>query len=156
MAITAAELMTSQPVTVSPETGIGKVAELLVERRISAVPVCRPDGSLAGIISELDVMKPFRDSIRRKRDRWLGLMAEGEALSQEFLDYLREDTKSAADLMMRQVVTASPTTTLGEIAELMVAHGVKRIPIIEDGRVVGIVSRSDLIRAIAAAPALLA
>lgn len=152
MAMTAADLMTPQPVTVSPETGIGKVAELLVDRHISAVPVCRPDGSLAGIISELDVMKPFRESVRRRRDRWLGLMAEGEALSAEFLEYLREDTKSAADLMMRQVVTAGPAATLGEIAELMVSHGVKRIPIIDDGRVVGIVSRSDLIRAIAASP----
>lgn len=154
MTVTAADLMTSPVITVTPDAGIGQVAELLVARRISALPVCKPDGSLAGIISELDVMRPFRDSVRRKRDRWLGLIAEGETLSLDFLDYLREDHKAASDLMVRQVVTATPRTTLAELAELMITHGVKRIPIIEGGSVVGIVSRSDLLKAIADTPAL--
>lgn len=152
MTITAADLMSSPAVTVTPDTHIGNVAELLVDKRISALPVCKPDGTLTGIISELDVMRPFRESVRRKRERWLGLIAEGEALSQDFLDYLREDSKAASDLMVRQVVTASPRATLAELAEIMVSHGVKRIPIVDGGRVVGIVSRSDLLRAIAGAP----
>ena len=154
MTMTAADLMTSPVITVTPDAGIGHVAELLVDRRISALPVCKPDGSLAGIISELDVMRPFRESVRRKRDRWLGLIAEGETLSLDFLDYLREDHKAASDLMVRQVVTATPKTTLAELAEMMISHGVKRIPIIDGGSVVGIVSRSDLLRAIAETPAL--
>lgn len=152
MTITAADLMTSPAVTVTPGTVIGEVAEMLVDRRISAMPVCRPDGSLVGIISELDVMRPFRESVRRRRERWLGLMAEGEGLSQDFLDYLRDDTKAASDLMVRHVVTGRPGSTLAELAEMMTSHGVKRIPIVDGGRVVGIVSRSDLVRAIATVP----
>lgn len=152
MTITAADLMTSPVVTVMPSTVIGDVAGMLVDKRISAMPVCRPDGSLVGIISELDVMRPFRDSVRRKRERWLGLMAEGEGLSQAFLDYLRDETKAASDLMVRHVVTGRPNSTLAELAEMMTSHGVKRIPIVDGGRVVGIVSRSDLVRAIAKVP----
>jgi CBS domain-containing protein len=152
MTVTAADLMTTPAITVETNTSIGMVAELLVDKQISALPVCKPDGSLAGIISELDVMRPFREAMRRKRDRWLGLIAEGEALSPDFLDYLKTDTKLASDLMARHVVTASPTATLPELAELMVEHGVKRIPIVEGGRLVGIVSRSDLLRAISKSP----
>lgn len=154
MTLTAAELMTSPVVTVTPSTGVGEIAELLVDKRISALPVCKPDGSLAGIVSELDVMRPFRENLRRRRERWLGLIAEGECLSQEFLEYLREDTKAASDLMVRQVVTATPSSTLGELAEMMISHGVKRIPILDGGCLVGIVSRSDLLRAIARMPEL--
>lgn len=152
MTMTAADLMTFPVISVTPDAGIGHVAELMVDKRISALPVCKPDGSLAGIISELDVMRPFRESVRRKRDRWLGLIAEGETLSLDFLDYLREDHKAASDLMVRQVVTATPKTTLAELAEMMISHGVKRIPIIDGGSLVGIVSRSDLLRAIAGTP----
>jgi CBS domain-containing protein len=152
MTVTAADLMTTPAITVDPNASIGQVAELLVDQKISALPVCKPDGSLAGIISELDVMRPFREAMRRKRDRWLGLIAEGEALSPDFLEYLKTDTKLASDLMARHVVTASPAATLPELAELMVEHGVKRIPIVEGGRLVGIVSRSDLLRAISKSP----
>ena len=148
MSITARELMTSPVITTDPTASLYQVAELLVHKNISAIPVCEPDGSLAGIISEADVMRPFRETAHRKRKRWLDLLAEGEDLSQEFLDYLRQDTKPAVDLMARHVVTAGPDASLEELAEMMTAHGVKRIPIVENGKLTGIVSRSDLLRGI--------
>jgi len=155
MPITAADVMSSPAITVAPQASVAEIAALLAEKHISAVPVCAPDGTLAGLVSEGDVLKPFRESIRRKRDWWLGVLAEGEDLPQEFLDYIRRDTRSAADIMAHQVVTAAATATLPELAELMVSRGVKRIPVIRDGRVVGIVSRSDLVAALARSPAML-
>jgi len=153
--ITAGEIMTSPVVTTEPETSIAQIAKLLAEKHISALPVCKHDGNLVGVISENDIINPFCESIRQKRDWWLGVFSEGENLSQEFLDYVRVDTRSVADLMVKHVVTAIEDATLPEVAELICKHRVKRIPIVRDGRVVGIVSRGDLIRVLAEAPGML-
>jgi CBS domain-containing protein len=154
MPITAADLMTSPVITVQPHASLAEIADILVAKSITAVPVCAPDGTIVGIVSEADIVRPFRESARAKRERWLVLLAEGEALSDSFLDYLRQDTKSAADVMTKPVVTATTGTTLAQLAELVVSRGVKRIPIVDGGKLVGIVSRSDLLRAIAKAPAM--
>jgi CBS domain-containing protein len=155
MPTTAADVMSSPAIVVAPETSVADIAALLASKRISAVPVCGADGALAGLVSEGDILRPFRESIRQKRDWWLGVLAEGEDLPQDFLDYIRRDTRTARDVMTARVTTAEAHATLPELAELMVARGVKRIPIVRDGRVVGIVSRSDVIAAIARAPAML-
>jgi CBS domain-containing protein len=117
--------------------------------------VCHADGTLAGIVSENDILKPFRESVRARRDWWLGVIAEGEALPQDFLDYLRQDLRTAADVMVRPVHVAKEDTTLPELAEVMIAHAVKRLPVLRDGQIVGVVSRSDLLRAVARSPAML-
>lgn len=155
MAITAADVMTSPAIVVSPEASMAEIATLLAGKRISAVPVCKSDGTLAGIVSEGDILRPFRESARRRRDWWLGLLAAGEELPQEFLDYMRNDTRTAADIMVRAVITASEDATLPMLAELMVTHGVKRIPILRGSQVAGVVSRADLIAALARTPAML-
>ncbi|HQT76963.1 MAG: hypothetical protein B7Z80_27025 [Rhodospirillales bacterium 20-64-7] len=155
MTITAAEIMTTPVASVAPEATIAEVASLLASKRISAVPVCNPDGSMAGIVSESDILKPFRESARARRDWWLGAVAEGEELHQDFLDYLRQDTRAAADVMVRHVIAVEEDATLPRLAELMIKHGVKRLPVLRDGRLVGIVSRSDLVAAVAKAPGML-
>lgn len=156
MPITAADIMTAPPVVVRPETNMAEVASLLASRHFSAVPVCYADNTLAGIVSEGDILKPFRETVRARRDWWLGVIAEGEELPQDFLDYLRRDTRTAADVMVRDVYTAEEQASLPQLAEMMLNHGVKRLPVLRDGKVVGIVSRSDLVGAIVRAPALLA
>jgi CBS domain-containing protein len=155
MTIEASALMTSPVVTVMPQASVAEIAELLAKKGLSAVPVCGPDGTLAGIVTEMDVLRPFRESARQRRDWWLTVLAEGEELSPEFLDHIRRDHRTAAEVMTRQVITADERTTLPELAELMVKHAVRRIPILRHNRLVGIVSRSDMIRALAAAPAML-
>ena len=155
MPTTAAEIMTAPAISVTPQASVAEIATVLASQRISAVPVCGPDGRLEGLVSEADIIGPFRESVRQRRNWWLEELAEGEVLSQEFLDYLRLDTRSAADVMVRNVVTAEEQATLPMLAELMVRNGVKRLPILRDGRLAGIVSRSDLIAAIAKAPAML-
>jgi CBS domain-containing protein len=155
MSITAADIMTAPAIVVRPETNMAEIASLLASKRFSAVPVCHPDNTLAGIVSESDILKPFRESARARRDWWLGVIADGEELPQDFLDYLRRDTRTAADVMVHHVHTAEEHTTLPQLAELMLSHGVKRLPVLRDGKVVGLVSRADLVGAIARAPAML-
>jgi CBS domain-containing protein len=155
MALTANEIMTSPATVVSPQTTMAEIASLLASKHYSAVPVCHPDGTLAGIVSESDILRPFRESVRARRDWWLGVIAEGEDLPQDFLDYIRRDTRTATDVMIRQVHTAKEDMTVPELAELMIKHAIKRLPVLRDGKVVGVVSRADLITAIAKSPAML-
>ncbi len=155
MSITAAEIMTSPAIVVRPLTSIAEVASLLASKHLSAVPVCHPDNTLVGIVSESDILKPFRESVRARRDWWLGVIAEGEELPQDFLDYLRRDTRTAAEVMVSHVLTASESSTLPELAELMIKHAIKRLPVLRDGKVVGVVSRADLIGVIARTPGML-
>ncbi len=154
MAVTAVDVMTSPVIAVTPETNMAEIASLLASKHFSAVPVCLPDQTLAGLVSESDILKPFRESARAKREWRLGLIAEGEDLPQDFLDYIRRDTRTAADVMVRHVFTAHEHATLAELAELMIKHTIKRVPILRDGKLIGIVSRSDFVAAIAATPAM--
>lgn len=155
MSITAADIMTAPAIVVRPETNIAEIASLLASKHFSAVPVCHQDNTLVGIVSENDILKPFRASVRARRDWWLGVIAEGEELPQDFLDYLRQDRRTAADVMVRHVITADEQTTLPDLAELMIEHRIKRLPVMREGVVVGVVSRADLVAAIARAPAML-
>jgi CBS domain-containing protein len=155
MSIVAADIMTAPATVVRPETNIAEIASLLASKHFSAVPVCGPDNSLLGIVSESDILKPFRESVRARRDWWLGVIAEGETLPQDFLDYLRQDTRAASDVMVRHVITTDEQATLPQLAELMINHGIKRLPVLRDGKVVGIVSRADLVAVIARTPAML-
>jgi predicted transcriptional regulator len=86
MSISAAEIMTAPAIVVGRNTSLADIAGLLTIRKISAVPVCGPDQTLLGIVSEADILKPFRESIRDKRDWWLGALAQGEDLPPAFLD----------------------------------------------------------------------
>ena len=153
MTTTAVEIMTAPATVVRPETTMAEIASLLARKHFSAVPVCAADNTLVGIVSESDILKPFRASARARRDWWLGVIAEGETLPEDFLDYIRRDTRTAADVMTRDVVSAGEEATLPELAEAMIKGGVKRIPILRDGKVVGIVSRSDLVAVVARGPA---
>ncbi len=153
--ITAAEIMSKPVVTVAPETGAEEIAALLSLHRISAVPVCSPTGALLGLVSEDDLLEPFRESVRAKRERWLEALAEGGSLGEEFLELVAHDNRRADGMMSRVVVTADEQATLPELAELMTARRLKRLPIVRNGKIVGVVSRSDLVAAIARAPAAL-
>lgn len=149
MTTTAADIMTSPVTTVSPDASVTEIIALLARKRISAVPVCTPNGILSGIVTEGDVLRPIRESVSARRDWWLGLLAEGEELPDVFLEYLRRDTRSASDIMVCNVITAGPQATLPGMAELMTTHGIKRLPILSDEKLVGIVSRADMVAALA-------
>jgi quercetin 2,3-dioxygenase len=128
----ASDIMTSPVVTVRPDTAVEEIAALLVERRISAVPVLEND-RLVGMVSEAD------------------LAQRAERGDQDPAHYIRSHGGQARDLMTHEVVSVAPDAPAGEIASLLGSFGVRRVPVLEAGRLVGIVSRSDLVRAMASA-----
>jgi len=148
----AASIMTRSVVTAHPNDTVAHVARLLSEHAISAAPVCDDSGALLGMISEGDLMRPFVTTNVKRRAWWLTLLADGTDLAPEFVDYVRVDRHQIADLMTKPVITASETTPVTELAEQMVEHRIKRLPIVRGEKLVGIVSRADVIRAIAQSP----
>lgn len=149
--VSAADLMVEDVVTVRPETKVPEIARLLVENRISAVPVVDAAGALVGIVSEGDLVRRGETGTERHRAWWLEFLVSSATLAGEFV---KTRGRTAEDVMTREVVTAEPSTPLGSLAGLMEEHHVKRLPILDGQRLVGIVSRADLVAALAApAPA---
>ncbi len=146
----AREIMTTDVVSVGPETSLRVVAKLLAAHGISAVPVVDTAGAPIGMISEGDLIGRNDSDRRLRRDWWLTLLAEGEELHPDFLASLREPEQAARNVMASPVVTVGEDTEISEIAKLLVSHQIKRVPVIRAGRVVGIVSRADLVRAMTA------
>ena len=140
----ARDVMVSHVITVGPELDVKAVANTLVANGISAVPVVAIDGSIVGIISEGDLMR--RAVSGAKRSWWLETFSSAEQLMAEFV---KAHGRKAKDVMTRQVISVSPDTSLQEIANLLEKHGIKRVPVIENGRLVGIVSRANLVQALA-------
>jgi len=149
----ASEVMTTGVVSVGPDASTRDVARLLVTRGISAVPVVDAAGAAIGMISEGDLIARNETDRRARRDWWLTLLADGEALHPDFLASLREPSLTARDVMSSPVVTIGEDTDPAEIARLLLAHQIKRVPVVRDGRVVGIVSRADIVRAMSEQPA---
>jgi len=152
MPIDAAGIMTTQVVSVRPDDTVAKVVRLLADKHISAVPVCDADGTLVGMLSEGDLMRLLGTEISARRAWWLRMLAEGTDLAPEFLAYVREDQRRARELMTTAVISVTERTSAREIADLMMRHRIKRVPVLRDGKLVGIVARADLVRAIARTP----
>jgi CBS-domain-containing membrane protein len=142
----ARDVMTSPVITVKPTTSVKEVARLFLERRISAVPVVDNQGKVIGMVSEGDLVHRAEISTERRRPWWLVLMAGDPGLAAE---YIKAHAKRVSDIMSRNVITAAPDTPLNEIAETLEKYGIKRLPIVHDGQLVGIVSRANLVQAIA-------
>jgi CBS domain-containing protein len=148
----AEQIMTRFVVTVPPSASMTEIARCLAQHAISGVPVCEADGKLVGIITEGDLIRPVMRSREKRRDWWLRHLADGTDLAPEFLNYVKGTHTSARELMRADVVTATETTTVADIAELMVKNDIKRVPIVREGKVVGIVTRADLVKSLARNP----
>ena len=144
----AADVMVSTVVTVGPECSVQDLAETLLENRISAVPVVANGGDLVGIVSEGDLIRRTEMDTERRRSRWLALLIGTQPLAAEFV---KSHARKAADVMTREVIVAAPDTPLRHIAALFEKNGIKRVPIVRNGKLVGIVSRANLIQALASA-----
>lgn len=140
----AKDVMTTKVVAVGPWMPVNAVAASLLERHISAVPVIDDDRRVLGIVSEGDLMR--RGETARRRSWWLTTFGEAEGLAREFV---KAHGQRAKDVMTRDVVTVTEETPVAEIAALLERKGVKRVPVVRDGRLVGIVSRADLLRGLA-------
>jgi CBS domain-containing protein len=142
----ARDIMVSPVITAKPSSTVKEVAKLMLDRRISAVPVVDENGELAGIISEGDLMRRAEIGTQPRHSWWLQVLSGDDALANE---YVKAHARKVADVMTRNVITASPDTPLHEIARLLERHSIKRVPIVKDGKLVGIVSRANLLQALA-------
>ena len=142
----AHDVMTSTLVTVSESTTIHEAARLMSERDVSALPVVDGSGRLVGIVSEADLLRRSEIGTEITRPWWQEAIMPGFLLAK---DYLRTHGQQVRDVMSTHVISAPPTATLSDIAALMERHRIKRIPIVEEGRLVGVVSRANLVQALA-------
>jgi CBS domain-containing protein len=154
----AADVMTTNVITVAPDTSVQEVAKILSERGISGVPVVDAQDRLVGIVSEGDLLHRVETGTerrvqRRRRSWWLDRIGSDEELAR---DYVKSHGRTVRDVMTRDVISVTDTTELAEIATLLETKRIKRVPVVRDGKLIGIVSRANLVRALAAAGSQLA
>ena len=142
----AREVMTSPVVTTKADAAITDIVGLMLAHQISALPVVDEEARLVGIVSEGDLIQRDEIGTLPHRSWWLSALGTKAQLADEFI---KSHGTSASAVMTVDVVTASPETPLAEIAEILERKRVKRVPILEDGKVVGIVSRANLLQALA-------
>ena len=141
----AKDVMTTNVISVSENSPIHEVVRLLLKYRISAVPVIDRTRKIVGIISESDLLRPEgANASRTQRAWWLQTVFAGQKL-----DYEQAHGRTAGEVMTRNVFTVDEDTPLNEIAELLWRQNIKRVPVLRDGRLVGIVSRANLLHGLA-------
>ena len=138
----AADVMTTNVITVAPDTSVREVARILHINRISAVPVVDENGRILGMVSEGDLIRRGRTGGDGGGSWWLSTFAAGEATTVP-------DWPRARDVMTRDVYSAREDSSLEEIAAVLERHRIKRVPIERDGKLVGLVSRANLIHGLA-------
>ncbi len=147
----AMDVMTTQVITVGPDTSVRELALLLSERGISGVPVIDSDNRIVGIVTEGDLLRRTETGTarptERRRVRWLDSLASDRELAR---DYVKSHGRKVTDIMTRAVVMVDDTTELAEIANLLETRRIKRVPVLRGGKLVGIVSRANLVRTLAA------
>ncbi len=143
----AGDVMTTEVVTVSPDTGVPDLARLMLDRRISGVPVVDSAGKLVGIVSEGDLMRRA-ELVTERRPWWAGLAGSPEEKASA---YIKAHGLTVKEIMTRDVATIDEHEPLDRIAMLFEERGIKRAPVVRDGKLVGIVSRANLLQGLAAA-----
>ncbi|TWI21710.1 CBS domain protein [Mesorhizobium tianshanense] len=143
--VQAEAIMTTPVVGIKPSASVADAAGLMLSKKISGLPVICDDGALVGIVSEGDLLRRGELGTQRKRSRWLEFFVSPGRAADE---YVHANGRRVEEVMSDEVVTASPSASLREIVELMTRHHVKRVPVVDGGKVVGIIARSDLLRAL--------
>ena len=144
----ASDVMTRNVISVPPDATIAGAAELMLERGISGLLVVDASGTLCGIVTEGDLLRRDELGTQRRRSWWLRLLASPE---RQAADFTRTHGRRVADVMTHDVLSVDVNAPLADIVEVMEEHRVKRVPVLEGDRVVGVVSRADLLRALAVA-----
>ncbi|MEN4919033.1 CBS domain-containing protein [Achromobacter spanius] len=146
----ARDLMTAAPYCVSARTPVSQIMHAMLNQNISAVMVAGDDGALIGVVSEGDLVRRQDSAHQKKMDHWLSLLAEGEALNLEFLHSLQLGEQTAAAVMSSPAITVDESADLAEIADVLLKRSIKRVPVTRQGKLVGVVSRRDILRALLA------
>jgi CBS domain-containing protein len=142
----AHQIMTRQVITVGQDTAIVEAARIMLQNHISGLPVVSASGKLVGIVSEGDFLRRAEIGTGRKHSRWLKfLLGPGSAAA----DFVHEQGRKVGEVMTPDPFTVTEDTLLADIVQLMEKHHVKRLPVMRGDRIVGLVSRSNLLQAVA-------
>jgi CBS domain-containing protein len=140
----ARQIMTSPILTISPGATVRQAIEMMLEKRVSGLPVVDEIGQLVGMISEGDLLHRSELGTEKHRSKWLDfLLGPGRSAT----DYVHSHSRRVVDVMTTDVVTVQETTPLEDVVKIMEKRRIKRVPVVRDGGVSGIVTRSDLLRA---------
>jgi CBS domain-containing protein len=138
--------MVRDVVTVRPDADVADAIKLLAEHDVSALPVIDDAGNLMGVLSEADLIRRAEIGTEKRRPWWLEAVTGASTLAGEFA---KSHGKKVDEIMTPRVISVSEDAPLSEIAGLFEREGIKRVPVVKDGKLVGIVSRSNLIQALA-------
>ena len=140
------DIMTTPVVTIGRTASIAEAAALMLEKGISGLPVVDADGKLNGIVTEGDFLRRTELDTAIRRPRWLEYFQNTGRVAEE---YVRSHGRKVEEVMQEEPVTCRPEDPLRVAVEAMLRRHIKRLPVVDEGRVVGIVARSDLLRALA-------
>ena len=142
----AHQIMTRSVVTVAPDATILEAANTMLQHHVSGLPVVDAAGKLVGIVSEGDFIRRSEIGTQRKRSRWLRFLLGTGA---DATDYVREHGRKVSEVMTSEPLTIAEDATLEEIVTSMETNGIKRLPVMRGAKLVGIVSRANLLQAVA-------
>lgn len=141
----ARDVMTRAVVGVKPDAAIDQAIKIMLDHHLSGLPVINDDGALVGMVTEGDFLRRAEIGTERKRSRWLQFLLGSGRLAEE---YAHSHGRKVSEVMTSNVITAAMGAPLDEVVELMIEHRIKRVPIMDGSKVVGIVTRSDMLRAL--------
>lgn len=142
-----ADVMVKDVLTVGPEASVREVASMMLERHISGMPVVDGGGRVLGIVSEGDLIRRPEIETDRVKAGWLRLFLSDE---QRARDFVKSHGRKVGEVMTKPAISVAPDTPLAEAVRLMTRHRVKRLPVVEHGKLAGLVTRTDLLRALVA------
>jgi CBS domain-containing protein len=146
--VTAGDVMTRDVAVVHPGTSLLEAVRLMAGRRISGMPVVDDAGTIVGMLSEGDLVR-WHEGYTERQARWLDMLAEGGHLAPAFLEGIREQSRKVKSVMSPGATTVTEAAPARDVARLMHSKNIKRVPVLREGKLVGIVARSDLVRALA-------
>ena len=141
----ARDIMTRDVTTVSPDTSVRDVVALMMEKHVSGVPVLTDNGKIIGMISQSDLLHRAEVGTERRHKWWFRTFADFDALARE---YAKAHGLKAHDIMSRYVVSVHDDAELRDVADILDSHRIKRVPVVQEGCLVGIITRGDLVRAL--------
>jgi len=142
----AIDVMTSEVISVDENGSVAAVAKLLAGRGISGVPVVDSANRVIGMVSEGDLLHRAETGTERRRSWWLEMMTSTNQLAGE---YVKAHSRRVKDVMTRDVISVAEATPIAHIALLLETNGIKRVPVVRDDKLVGIISRANLVQALA-------
>jgi CBS domain-containing protein len=145
----ARDVMTRKVLSISPETPVRTLATFLIDHRISAVPVVGAGGVPLGIVSEGDLLRRVEIGTEGKKAWWVAILADADDAAR---DFVKTHGLIAADVMTRGVIAVDPDAELTAVADLLERKRIKRVFVLDMGKIVGVITRSDIVRTLTRQP----